>query len=193
MQFLPDLYVRCDVCGGARYNRETLECRWQGKSIAEVLEMTVDEARDLFASHPQIMRRMDALADVGLGYIRLGQSTADFSGGEAQRLKLAAELSRLSSSRTFYLLDEPTTGLHFADVAKLLAVLRRLTDIGATVVVIEHDMQVAACADWVVDVGPGAGEAGGDITAQGTPSQVARMRKSLTASWLKDALKTLRS
>ena len=193
MQFLPDLYVRCDVCGGARYNRETLECRWQGKSIAEVLEMTVDEARDFFASHPQIMRRMDALADVGLGYIRLGQSTADFSGGEAQRLKLAAELSRLSSSRTFYLLDEPTTGLHFADVAKLLAVLRRLTDIGATVVVIEHDMQVAACADWVVDVGPGAGEAGGDITAQGTPSQVARMRKSLTASWLRDALKTLRS
>ena len=193
MQFLPDLYVRCDVCGGARYNRETLECRWQGKSIADVLEMTVDDARDFFASHPQIMRRMDALADVGLGYIRLGQSTADFSGGEAQRLKLAAELSRLSSSRTFYLLDEPTTGLHFADVAKLLAVLRRLTDIGATVVVLEHDMQVAACADWVVDVGPGAGEAGGDITAQGTPSQVARMRKSLTASWLKDALKTLRS
>ena len=193
MQFLPDLYVRCDVCGGARYNRETLECRWQGKSIADVLEMTVDDARDFFASHPQIMRRMDALADVGLGYIRLGQSTADFSGGEAQRLKLAAELSRLSSSRTFYLLDEPTTGLHFADVAKLLAVLRRLTDIGATVVVLEHDMQVAACADWVVDMGPGAGEAGGDITAQGTPSQVARMRKSLTASWLKDALKTLRS
>ena len=193
MNFLPDVYVPCEVCHGKRYNRETLEVRFKGKSIADVLEMTVDDARDFFASHPQIMRRMDALADVGLGYIRLGQSTADFSGGEAQRLKLAAELSRLSSSRTFYLLDEPTTGLHFADVAKLLAVLRRLTDIGATVVVIEHDMQVAACADWVVDVGPGAGEAGGDITAQGTPSQVARMRKSLTASWLKDALKTLRS
>ena len=188
MQFLPDLYARCDVCGGARYNRETLECRWQGKSIADVLDMTVREALGFFSAHPQIARRLQALDDVGLGYIRLGQSTADFSGGEAQRLKLAAELSRPSSARTLYLFDEPTTGLHFADVEKLLEVLRRLTNAGATVVVIEHDMMVAAAADWVVDMGPGAGDAGGRIMAQGTPEDAAESPEAPTAPWLKAAL-----
>ena len=193
MHFLPDIYVPCEVCGGKRYNRETLEVKYKGKSINEVLDMTVDEACEFFANVPRILRKIETLRDVGLGYIKLGQPSTTLSGGEAQRIKLATELSRRGTGKTIYVLDEPTTGLHFADVAKLLAVLRRLTDIGATVVVLEHDMQVAACADWVVDMGPGAGEAGGDITAQGTPSQVARMRKSLTASWLKDALKTLRS
>ena len=193
MHFLPDVYVPCEVCHGKRYNRETLEVKYKGKSIYDVLNMTVEEALEFFEHVPSIKRKIQTLYDVGLSYIRLGQPSTELSGGEAQRIKLASELSKRSTGKTIYILDEPTTGLHFADVAKLLAVLRRLTDIGATVVVIEHDMQVAACADWVVDVGPGAGEAGGDITAQGTPSQVARMRKSLTASWLKDALKTLRS
>ena len=150
--------------------------------------MTVREALGFFSAHPQIARRLQALDDVGLGYIRLGQSTADFSGGEAQRLKLAAELSRPSSARTLYLFDEPTTGLHFADVEKLLEVLRRLTNAGATVVVIEHDMMVAAAADWVVDMGPGAGDAGGRIMAQGTPEDAAESPEAPTAPWLKAAL-----
>lgn len=192
MQFLPDLSVVCEVCGGRRYNRETLECLWQGRSMADVLDMTVAEARELFAAHPQIVRRLDMLFEVGLGYVRLGQSTSTFSGGEAQRLKLAAELAGGAAARTLYLLDEPTTGLHFADVRRLIDVLRRLADDGGTVLVVEHDMLVAASADRVVDMGPGAGAEGGRIVASGTPAQVARSARSPTALWLAAELAALR-
>lgn len=185
MQFLPDVFVTCDVCGGKRYNRETLECRWKGLSIAEVLDLTVDEAREVFAQQPQIIRKLDTLADVGLGYIRLGQNAATLSGGEAQRVKLAAELARRDTGRTLYILDEPTTGLHFEDTAKLLRALRRLTELGNTVLVIEHDLAVAAAADWVVDMGPEGGDAGGEIVAAGTPKALARNKKSITGPWLR--------
>ena len=185
MQFLPDVFVTCDVCGGKRYNRETLECRWKGLSIADVLDLTVDEARAVFAQQPQIIRKLDTLADVGLGYIRLGQNAATFSGGEAQRVKLAAELARRDTGRTFYILDEPTTGLHFEDTAKLLRALRRLTELGNTVLVIEHDLAVAAAADWLIDMGPEGGEAGGEIVAAGTPKALIRNKKSITGPWLR--------
>lgn len=185
MQFLPDVFVTCDVCGGRRYNRETLECRWKGLSIADVLDLTVDEARVVFAQQPQIIRKLDMLADVGLGYIRLGQNAATFSGGEAQRVKLAAELARRDTGRTLYILDEPTTGLHFEDTAKLLRALRRLTELGNTVLVIEHDLAVAAAADWIIDMGPEGGEAGGEIVAAGTPKALIRNKKSITGPWLR--------
>lgn len=193
MQFLPDVYVPCEVCGGTRYNRETLEAKLKGLSIAEVLELTVDEALKFFAAYPQILRRLKALADSGLGYIRLGQSATTFSGGEAQRLKLAAELARPDTGHTLYLLDEPTTGLHPADVSQLLSVLRRLTALGNSVLVIEHDMDVAAAADWVIDIGPDAGEAGGKLVAAGTPEEVARTEGSATAPYLAAALAKARS
>ena len=184
MQFLPDVLVTCDVCGGTRYNRETLECRWKGRHIAEVLELTVDAAREFFAAVPQVRRRLDALADAGLGYLRLGRDASTLSGGEAQRMKLAAELAREESGRTLYILDEPTTGLHFEDVGRLLGVLRRLTARGNTVLVIEHDLAVAAAADWVIDMGPEGGEAGGEIVAVGTPAQISANKRSVTGPWL---------
>ena len=173
MQFLPDVYVPCEVCHGQRYNREALEIRYKGKNIADVLNMTVDEAGEFFANVPRIQHKLETLQDVGLGYIRLGQPATTLSGGEAQRIKLAKELSRRSTGRTMYILDEPTTGLHFADIDRLLQVLNRLVDSGNTVVVIEHNLDVIKTADWIIDLGPEGGEAGGEIIARGTPEQVA--------------------
>lgn len=184
MQFLPDIYVACDVCGGKRYNRETLEVRYKGLSIADVLELTVEEAIPYFDAHPGIVRKLETLRDVGLGYIRLGQSATTFSGGEAQRIKLATELARTDTGRTLYILDEPTTGLHFADVDQLLDVLRRLTALGNTVLVIEHNLDVLASSDWVVDMGPGGGDEGGRIVAEGTPEDVAANPASVTGPYL---------
>ena len=169
MHFLPDIYVPCEVCKGRRYNREALEVKFRGKSIADVLEMTVDEAAVLFEHQPRILRRLRTLQDVGLGYIRLGQPATQLSGGEAQRVKLSTELSRRDTGSTLYILDEPTTGLHFADVEKLLAVLHRLVDAGNTVIVIEHNLDVLKTADHIIDLGPGGGDSGGEIVAEGTP------------------------
>ena len=188
MHFLPDLYVPCEVCRGRRYNRETLEVTWQGKNIYEVLEMTVEEGLDFFENHPQIRRKLETLYDVGLGYMKLGQSSTTLSGGEAQRVKLATELSRKATGRTIYLLDEPTTGLHMADVDRLIAVLQRLTDAGNSVLVIEHNLDVIKVADWIIDLGPEGGEGGGTIVAEGTPEQVAREPASFTGQYLKPLL-----
>ena len=187
MNFLPDVYVPCDVCHGRRYNRETLEVTYQGRNIADVLEMTVDEALPFFDAYPKIKRVLQALADVGLGYIKLGQSATTFSGGEAQRIMLAAELSRPETGRTLYILDEPTTGLHFKDIEQLLGVLRRLTDQGNTVLLIEHNLDVVKCADYVVDMGPDGGENGGVIMAEGTPEEVAES-DSVSSPYLKRVL-----
>ena len=187
MQFLPDVYVPCDVCHGRRYNRETLEVTYQGRNIADVLEMTVDEALPFFDAYPKIKRVLQALADVGLGYIKLGQSATTFSGGEAQRIMLAAELSRPETGRTLYILDEPTTGLHFKDIEQLLGVLRRLTDQGNTVLLIEHNLDVVKCADYVVDMGPDGGENGGVIMAEGMPEEVAES-DSVSSPYLKRVL-----
>ena len=184
MHFLPDIYVPCEVCKGRRYNREALEVKFRGKSIADVLEMTVDEAAVLFEHQPRILRRMRTLQDVGLGYIRLGQPATQLSGGEAQRVKLSTELSRRDTGSTLYILDEPTTGLHFADVEKLLAVLHRLVDAGNTVIVIEHNLDVLKTADHIIDLGPGGGDAGGEIVAAGTPEEVAANPRSATGEYL---------
>jgi excinuclease ABC subunit A len=188
MQFLPDVYVPCEVCHGKRYNREALEVKYKGKSIADVLDMTVSEAREFFHNIPGIRNKLTTLDEVGLGYIRLGQSATTLSGGEAQRVKLSKELSRRATGRTFYILDEPTTGLHFEDVQKLLYVLFRLVDQGNTVVVIEHNLDVVKCADWIIDLGPEGGEAGGYIIAEGTPEQVASVRDSSTGQFLNKVL-----
>ncbi|MBR6530318.1 MAG: excinuclease ABC subunit UvrA [Clostridia bacterium] len=188
MHFLPDVYVTCDVCHGKRYNRETLEVRYHGKSIADVLEMTVDEAVEFFSSIPKIHRKMKTLQDVGLGYIRLGQSSTTLSGGEAQRVKLSCELSRRSTGRTVYLLDEPTTGLHSHDVKKLLGILARLTEGGNTVIVIEHNLDVIKCADYLIDLGPEGGDGGGTLVACGTPEEVAKNPNSYTGQFLKELL-----
>jgi excinuclease ABC subunit A len=188
MQFLPDVYVPCEVCLGLRYNRETLQIRYKGKNIAEVLDMTVEEAMDFFANIPAIRRKLQTLYDVGLGYIRLGQPATTLSGGEAQRIKLSKELSRRSTGKTLYILDEPTTGLHFADIEKLLAVLGRLVDGGNTVVVIEHNLDVIKCADWIIDLGPEGGDRGGYVVAAGSPEQVMNMPESYTGQWLKRVL-----
>ncbi len=188
MHFLPDVLVTCEVCRGTRYNRETLEVLYRGKSIADVLEMTVAEAHVFLGSHPRLRRLLVTFIDVGLSYLRLGQSAASLSGGESQRVKLARELARRETGRTLYLLDEPTTGLHFDDVGKLLHVLNRLVEAGNSVVVIEHNMDVIKAADHVIDLGPGAGAAGGRVVAQGTPEEVARSRRSLTARYLREAL-----
>jgi excinuclease ABC subunit A len=185
MHFLPDIYVACEVCKGRRYNREALEVKFRGKSIADVLAMTVDEASELFANQPRILRRLRTLQDVGLGYIRLGQPATQLSGGEAQRVKLSTELSRRDTGRTLYILDEPTTGLHFADVEKLLAVLHRLVDAGNTVIVIEHNLDVIKTADWLVDLGPDGGDAGGEIVVAGTPEAVAGEPRSATGVYLR--------
>jgi excinuclease ABC subunit A len=184
MHFLPDVYVPCEVCKGRRYNRETLEVRFKGKNIADVLEMTVAEGLEFFANQPRVRQKLETLNDVGLGYIHVGQSATTLSGGEAQRVKLATELAKRDTGRTLYILDEPTTGLHFEDVRLLLEVLHRLVDKGNTVVVIEHNLDVVKTADWVIDLGPEGGDAGGRVVASGTPEQVARVAASHTGRFL---------
>ncbi|HEY7615867.1 MAG TPA: excinuclease ABC subunit A, partial [Terriglobales bacterium] len=184
MNFLPDVYVLCEICGGRRYNQETLAVKFSGCSIADLLESSVSDALPILENIPQVRQKLQTLVDVGLGYIHLGQSAVTLSGGEAQRIKLARELSKRQTGRTLYLLDEPTTGLHFDDVKKLLDVLHRLTDLGNTVIIIEHNLDVIRNADWILDLGPEGGEDGGRIVAQGTPEQVARMKKSYTGQAL---------
>ena len=188
MHFLPDVYVTCDVCKGKRYDRETLEVRYRDKSIADVLDMTVEEAAELFKAVPSIRDKMETLKRVGLSYVKVGQQATTLSGGEAQRVKLAKELSRRSTGRTLYILDEPTTGLHFHDVAQLLDVLHELVDQGNTMIVIEHNLEVVKTADWVVDMGPEGGDGGGEVVAEGTPEQIARNPKSYTGQYLKPVL-----
>ena len=185
MNFLPDVYVPCEVCHGARYNRDTLEVHYKGKSIAEVLDMTVTEACEFFKNLPRIARKLQVLEDVGLGYIHLGQAATTLSGGEAQRVKLATELSRRSTGKTLYLLDEPTTGLHIADVHKLLDVLQRLVEAGDSVVVIEHNLDVIKTADYLIDLGPEGGDKGGTLVASGTPEELAKVKKSYTGQYVK--------
>ena len=192
MNFLPDVYVPCEVCHGARYNRETLEVHYKGKTIADVLDMPIEEAHNFFESVPTIARYLKTLCDVGLGYVRLGQSAPTLSGGEAQRVKLATELQRRSTGRTIYVLDEPTTGLHFEDVSKLLVVLNRLVDTGNTVVVIEHNLDVIKSADWIIDMGPEGGFRGGTVVAQGTPEDVSKVSSSYTGKFVKEILSTNR-
>jgi excinuclease ABC subunit A len=188
MHFLPDMYVPCDVCAGERYNRETLEIRYRGRSISDVLKLTVEQALTYFEAVPSVARKLHTLMDVGLSYVRLGQSATTLSGGEAQRVKLSLELSKRSTGRTLYILDEPTTGLHFQDIALLLDVLRKLVDAGNTVVVIEHNLDVIKTADWVIDMGPEGGNGGGYIVAQGTPEDIAADPASHTGIYLKPLL-----
>lgn len=184
MHFLPDVYVPCEVCQGKRYNRETLEVKYKGKSIYDVLDMTVEEAMKFFEHLPSIRRKIETLYDVGLSYIRLGQPSTTLSGGEAQRIKLATELSKRSTGKTIYILDEPTTGLHFADVHKLIDILKRLSEGGNTVIVIEHNLDVIKTADYIIDIGPEGGDKGGTIIAQGTPEEVARNPASYTGQYV---------
>jgi len=189
MQFLPDVYVSCEACDGKRYNREALEIHFKDKDISEVLNMTVEESLEFFTNIPQIKNKLQVLNDVGLGYIRLGQSATTLSGGEAQRIKLSSELSKRPTGHTIYVLDEPTTGLHFADIERLLEILRRLVDYGNTVLIIEHNLDVIKNADWIVDLGPEGGGGGGNIIAEGTPLEVANNQKSYTGFYLKKMLK----
>jgi excinuclease ABC subunit A len=189
LHFLPDLTIPCPVCRGRRFNRATLEIRYRGKSIADVLDMSVEAALEFFANFPALVRPIQALADVGLGYLTLGQPSSHLSGGEAQRVKLAAELARTATGRTLFLLDEPTTGLHFADVDNPLRVLRRLVDLGNTLVIIEHNLDVIAAADWVLDLGPEGGAAGGRLVAAGTPQEVAAWAESITGQYLRKHLR----
>ena len=188
MHFLPDVYVPCEVCLGKRFNEATLQVKYNNLSIADVLDLTVDEALGLFKNHPQIRRALETLADVGLGYIALGQSSPTLSGGEAQRVKLSRELSKRSTGRTVYILDEPTTGLHFEDTRRLLGVLDRLVAAGNTVVVIEHNLDVIKTADHVIDIGPEGGDGGGQVVATGTPEEVAAVKASYTGRFLADLL-----
>ncbi|MGB5623371.1 MAG: ATP-binding cassette domain-containing protein, partial [Gammaproteobacteria bacterium] len=188
MHFLPDIYVACDVCKGKRYNRETLEIRYKGSNIHEVLEMTVEDALEFFRNVPVIKRKLQTLMDVGLSYVRLGQNATTLSGGEAQRVKLAKELSKRDTGKTLYILDEPTTGLHFHDIAQLLHVLHRLRDHGNTVVVIEHNLDVIKTADWIIDLGPEGGDGGGEVIAVGTPEEIAATECSYTGQFLKRIL-----
>jgi len=188
MNFLPDVYVQCEVCKGDRYNRETLQVKYKGYSIADVLNMTIEEALEVFKNIPKAVTRLQTLVDVGLGYIRLGQSAPTLSGGEAQRVKLASELSRRATGKTLYLIDEPTTGLSFYDVHKLLDVLQRLVDKGNSILVIEHNLDVIRCADWVIDLGPEGGDKGGEIIVVGTPELVALCDRSYTGQYLKEVL-----
>ncbi|MDA8031015.1 MAG: ATP-binding cassette domain-containing protein, partial [Alphaproteobacteria bacterium] len=188
MHFLPDVYVRCDTCKGRRYNRDTLGVRWRGHSIADILEMTIEEACAEFAKIPAIAGRLRSLERVGLGYVRLGQQAPTLSGGEAQRVKLARELGRRATGKTVYILDEPTTGLHFEDVRRLLGVLHEFAEAGNTVIVIEHNLDVIKTADWVIDLGPEGGDGGGQIVAVGTPEEVARHRASYTGRFLRRIL-----
>ncbi|MCH9030476.1 MAG: ATP-binding cassette domain-containing protein, partial [Bacteroidetes bacterium] len=185
MNFLPNVYVRCDLCKGKRYNRETLEVLFKSKSISDVLEMRIDEALEFFSELPRLKRKLKSLHDVGLGYIKLGQQATTLSGGEAQRVKLASELSKVSTGKTLYVLDEPTTGLHFDDVRVLLDVLNKLVDKGNTVIVVEHNLDVIKMADWIIDLGPGGGEFGGKIIAEGPPEKIMKSKISLTGKYLK--------
>ena len=189
MHFLPDVYVPCDVCHGLRYNRETLDVRYRGKNIAEVLGLTIDEAMEFFRAVPNISRRLQTLIDVGLGYIKLGQSATTLSGGEAQRVKLSQELSKRDTGKTLYILDEPTTGLHFHDIALLLKVLQTLRDGGNTLIIIEHNLDVIKTADWIIDLGPEGGDGGGQLVAAGTPETVAQCAESHTGRYLANVLK----
>jgi len=192
MHFLPDVYVQCDVCKGKRYNRETLEVLFREKSIADVLDMTVEEGAEFFKAVPSIRDKLETLKRVGLGYIHIGQPATTLSGGEAQRVKLAKELARRATGRTLYILDEPTTGLHFEDVRKLLEVLHELVSTGNTVIVIEHNLEVIKTADWIIDLGPEGGDKGGKIVAQGTPEDVARVKASYTGQYLAPFLRERR-
>jgi len=192
MHFLPDVYVPCDICHGKRYNRETLEVHYKGKSIADVLDLTVEDAFEFFNAVPSIARKLQTLLDVGLGYIKLGQSAVTLSGGEAQRVKLSLELSKRDTGRTLYILDEPTTGLHFHDIALLLKVLHQLRDTGNTVIVIEHNLDVIKTADWVVDLGPEGGDGGGEVIASGAPEVVAASKQSYTGRYLAPVLERQR-
>jgi excinuclease ABC subunit A len=188
MHFLPDVYVTCEACKGRRYNRETLDVRWKGKNIADVLEMSVHEALGFFENVPVVRRKLETLDAVGLSYIKLGQSATTLSGGEAQRIKLSKELSRRATGKTVYILDEPTTGLHLEDIRHLLDVLNTLVDQGNTVIVIEHNLDVIKTADWIIDLGPEGGDEGGRIVAEGTPEQVAQVAESPTGAFLKRIL-----
>jgi excinuclease ABC subunit A len=188
MNFLPDVYIPCDVCGGRRFNRETLEVRYKGKNIDDVLNMSIEEAADFFVSIPHIARKLETLLSVGLGYVKMGQSALTLSGGEAQRVKLANELSRRSTGKTLYILDEPTTGLHFADVKQLMEVIQRLADQGNTVVMIEHNLDVILQADHIIDMGPEGGLRGGEIVAEGTPEAVAKVKESYTGQYIAQML-----
>ena len=188
MHFLPDVYVPCEVCKGKRYNRETLEVKYKDKSIYDILEMTVDEGVEFFENHPKIKKKIKTLQDVGLGYIKLGQSATTLSGGEAQRIKLASELSKRATGKTIYILDEPTTGLHNADIHKLTDVLQELVSTGNTVLVIEHNLGLIKVADYIIDIGPEGGENGGEIIACGTPEEICSCKKSYTVEYLKPVL-----
>jgi len=189
MHFLPDVYVECEVCHGKRYNRETLEITYKGKNIADVLNLTVDEAARFFRNVPSVSDKLNALLDVGLGYLRLGQAGTTLSGGEAQRVKLATELAKRATGRTVYILDEPTTGLHFADIEKLLQVLMKLRNAGNTVIVIEHNLEMIKCADWIIDLGPEGGEGGGEIVGTGPPETIVDLPNSFTGKYLRPMLK----
>jgi excinuclease ABC subunit A len=189
MNFLSDLFVTCTRCGGKRFNRQTLQVRFKGASVADVLDMSIDEAADFFENVPRIQRLLQSLQAVGLGYLHLGQASTTLSGGEAQRIKLGTELARVSTGQTLYMLDEPTTGLHFADVERLVGVLQRLVDAGNTVLVIEHNLDLLAACDWIIDLGPEGGVGGGEILATGTPEQIATATNSATGCYLKEALK----
>ena len=188
MHFLPDVYVECEVCRGKRYNRETLEITYKGKNIADVLDLTVDEAARFFRNVPTIAEKLNSLLDVGLGYLRLGQAGTTLSGGEAQRVKLATELAKKATGRTVYILDEPTTGLHFADIEKLLEVLMKLRNAGNTIVVIEHNLEMIKCADWIIDLGPEGGEHGGAVVGSGLPERVSTIAASHTGQYLRAML-----
>jgi excinuclease ABC subunit A len=188
MHFLPDVYVNCEVCHGTRYNAETLEIHYRGKSIADVLSMTVEEALAFFENFPRIAQMLKAINDVGLSYVKIGQPSTQLSGGEAQRVKLATELGKTATGHTLYVLDEPTTGLHFADIHNLLNVLNRLADMGNTILVIEHNLDVIKCADWLIDMGPEGGEGGGQVIAQGPPEQIVEVEGSHTAEYLRPKL-----
>ncbi|MDG1994931.1 MAG: excinuclease ABC subunit UvrA, partial [Emcibacteraceae bacterium] len=188
MHFLPDVYVKCDVCNGKRYNRETLEIKFKGKSISDILNMTVEDGMDFFAAIPSVLDKIKMMQKVGLDYIKIGQAATTLSGGEAQRVKLSKELSKRSTGRTLYILDEPTTGLHFEDIKKLLEVIQALVDTGNTVIIIEHNLDVIKTADWVIDIGPEGGTGGGEIIAEGTPEDIIKVKKSYTGAYLKNLL-----
>jgi excinuclease ABC subunit A len=193
MQFLPDVYVPCDVCHGKRFNRETLQVEFKGNNIADVLDMTVDHALGEFSAFPNMMNKLSLLQEVGLGYVRIGQPGTTLSGGEAQRVKLAKELSRRATGRTLYVLDEPSVGLHAADVHKLIEVLQRLVDAGNSVLIIEHNLDIVKVADWLIDLGPEGGDRGGELVAEGTPEEVMKMKPSYTGKFLKEHLEHFKS